>query len=96
MTAESPEPERTLESYYGRNPELLSPEFIEEKLNYRLVVTFPNFLTNKAGLIEYHEELERLGTQCGWDNVFGSMFYWEDRLQLGIFIDQSYTSPQQD
>ena len=69
--------------------EPITAEFIEARLGYHLVVTFPPFETDKACIIEFHEQLDYLEERFGAENIFGSLFYEGDKLQLGLFVDSS-------
>lgn len=67
----------------------LSQQAIESYTGYRLQVMFPTWQTDKAGVISFHDELERLGKDYGWENVLGSLFVEEERLVLGIFMNKN-------
>ncbi len=66
----------------------ITRELIGTQLGYRLVVTFPGFETDKACMVEFHEQLDHLEERFGAANIFGSLFYEEDELQLGLFVNR--------
>lgn len=59
---------------------------IEQRTGFKLAVVFPHWETDAAGILSFHDELERLGKDFGWENTFGTLFVEEDKLALGIFI----------
>lgn len=64
----------------------ITPDFIKEALGFTLAVEFPSFETDGAGIVSFHDELERLGNDYGWDNVIGSLFHENTALSLGVFV----------
>ncbi|MGH7250127.1 MAG: hypothetical protein ACREGC_04065 [Minisyncoccia bacterium] len=58
---------------------------IERRTGFRLAVTFPTWETDGAGVISFHDELERLGNDLYWTNVIG-IFIDEGKLALGVFV----------
>lgn len=65
----------------------LTPAEIRELTGFRLAVVFPHWQTDKAGVIEFHEELDRLEKMLGTTSVIGSLVEFEGRLALGVFTD---------
>lgn len=64
----------------------MTAETIEESTGFKLVEVFPFWRTDPAGIVEYHEELQRLSYKLGWDKVIGSIYEAEDGFGLGIFV----------
>lgn len=64
---------------------VITPELIRQRLGMELVVLFPTFETDGAGIVSHGEELERLGKLCGYGNVIASLYFDNGELQLGIF-----------
>ncbi|HUD07036.1 MAG TPA: hypothetical protein VMR34_04055 [Candidatus Saccharimonadales bacterium] len=72
-------------------PELLTEETLREKTGFKVVVEFPSWQTDAAGIIGFHDELERLGRDLGWENVIGSVYQDNESsdLKLGVFVKES-------
>ena len=64
---------------------VITPELIRQRLGMELVVLFPTFETDGAGIVSHGEELERIGKLCGYGNVIASLYFDDGELQLGIF-----------
>ena len=62
---------------------------ITRRTGYGLAVTFPTWEKDAAGVISFHDELERLGRDWGWENVIGTLYVEEDELLLGIFVNKN-------
>lgn len=60
---------------------------IREQTGFRLAVVFPQWQTDAAGVIDFHEELDRFEKEVGTTNVIGSLFRYEGALALGVFIN---------
>ena len=58
---------------------------MEQDQFMELVVLFPTFETDGAGIVSHGEELERIGKLCGYGNVIASLYFDDGELQLGIF-----------
>lgn len=71
----------------------LTADYIEQRLGYRVVVTFPPFETNKGAIVEYHEQLDHLEAQFGAENIFGSLFFEDGQLTLGVFVNKEVYTP---
>jgi len=59
---------------------------IARNTGFSLAVILPEWDTSGAGVIAYHDELDRLGKDIGWTKVVGSFFIDEGKLMLGVFI----------
>ncbi len=64
---------------------VITEELIRRRLGMELVVIFPTFETDAAGIVSHGEELEHIGKLCGYDNVIASLYFDEGKLLLGIF-----------
>ena len=64
---------------------VITEELIRQRLGMELVVIFPEFESNAAGIVCHGEELERIGKLCGYDNVIASLYFDAGKLLLGIF-----------
>src|ERR1039457_3357404 len=70
------------------NTKPLTDEIIRERTGYKVAVVFPDWQTDGAGILSFHDELERLGKDIGWENVIGSVFQDTETgvLKLGVFV----------
>lgn len=62
---------------------------IRSQTGFRLAVVFPAWQSDPAGIIEFHEELDRLEKLLGTTSVIGSLFQCEDGLALGVFTNSA-------
>ena len=70
-------------------PGLLTSLAIERLTEHKLVVEFPEFLTDGAAKIGFLEEMERLTEMFDEQKVFASLFYGADnQLSYGIFVER--------
>lgn len=66
----------------------ITEEFLE-RCGYVLVEPFSNW-HEMAGIMDFHDELERLGNDYGQENVIGSLFRdHNSRIVLGTFVTKS-------
>ncbi|MDQ2972985.1 MAG: hypothetical protein M3Q79_00680 [bacterium] len=69
--------------------ESFTPDSIKKGLGFTLAVEFPGFPGDGTAMVGFHDEIDHLREEFGYQNVIGSLFHKDTVLSLGVFVRNS-------